>query len=88
MVGSDFHEPVIQTDVLGWVIVGLIMLGIAAGFGFWTMCVYRLKGRPPRSGFWMGFVLAFVPPVIGGVLALVIAHRLPDLRLPVSRADA
>lgn len=88
MIASDFAEPIVTTPILGYVILGIIVLGIDAGFGFWAMSVYRHKGKPPRTGFLLGFLLSLVLSVVGGALALYIAYRLPDERLPAPGTNA
>ncbi len=55
-------------------LVLLVDLLVAAGVGYWCMTIFRRKGRSPRGGFVLGFLLTLFLSLLGAAIALVISY--------------
>jgi hypothetical protein len=55
----------------------LIILGLPVVFGYWCYKIFERKGMSRGAGFAVGFVPAFMIPVLGGAVAVVVSYLLP-----------
>ena len=67
------------------VLILLIMIGVPIAVGYWCMTVFRGNGRSPGWGFALGFLASWFLPMVGAIIAVVIAYAIGS---PEATGDA